>query len=161
MGLSRFPTVMNSAADAVLNVGEVLSYIKDSRGDLLFSSLEDLQSKLRVSKETTFRAFAEAEKQAEYAEDYMLKMGGPSTILEYKAKAYSVEQAAAAWNSRLQAFLVGLPNSCLISLITIDRDNISTKHIERPGFIPGEIAQPLRDSSELSDLLQAFKSVGA
>lgn len=95
MGLSRFPAVMDAAVEAVLTTTEALRYVRDARGDLLWSSLDAVQDGLRRAKLTTYATFDEAEKQPQAAEAHMASLGGPATIAAYKAKAIAVEMAAA------------------------------------------------------------------
>ena len=161
MALSRFPGVMQSAVDAVLNITEKIRFVKNSSGDLLWQSLDDIQDGLRRAKETTFATFIEAEKQPEWSEEYMAKVGGPVSIAEYKQLAVQVETAAYFWNLYLtNVFLPSLPQENLIGMVTNNYNGVSTRHIERPFFIPGSLASPLRQSKELADLLSAFESVG-
>jgi glutathione S-transferase len=161
MGLSRFPAVMDAAVEAVLQTAEAMRYVRDAQGDLLWSSLDDIQTGLRRAKVTTYATFAEAAKQPASAEAHMASLGGPPTIAAYQAKAAGVEQAAAAWNAWLAAYLVTLPPSALIAVVIHTNDGIETKHIERRAFIPGALAAPLRASAELAALIEAFEEVGA
>jgi hypothetical protein len=161
MALSRFPAAMDAAIEAVRQTGDALRYVRDAQGDLMWSSLDDIQTGLRRSKATTYATFAEAAKQPQAAEAHMASLGGPATIADYQAKAIVVEQAAAAWNSWLAAYLVTLPSSVLIGMVVYSTDGIETKHIERPAFIPASSAAPLRASAELAALIDAFEEVGA
>lgn len=161
MGLSRFPAVMDAAVEAVLQTAEAMRYVRDAQGDLMWSSLDDIQTGLRRAKLTTYATFAEAAKQPISAEAHMASLGGPASIADYQAKAVGVEMAAAAWNAWLAGYLVTLPPSALISVVIHAGDGIETKHIERPAFIPGDLAAPLRASAELAALIEAFEEVGA
>lgn len=161
MGLSRFPAVMDAAVAAVLQTAEAMRYVRDAQGDLMWSALDDIQTGLRRSKISTYATFAEAAKQPQAAEAHMASLGGPESIAEYQVKAAGVEQAAAAWNAWLAGYLVTLPPSALIGMVVYSTDDIETKHIERPAFIPGALAAPLRASAELAALITAFEEVGA
>ncbi|WP_395541526.1 hypothetical protein, partial [Neotabrizicola sp. sgz301269] len=155
MGLSRFPAVMDAAVAAVLQTAEAMRYVRDAQGDLMWSSLDDIQTGLRRAKQTTYATFAEAAKQPVAAEAHMASLGGPETIADYQVKAAGVEQAAAVWNAWLAGYLVTLPPSVLIGMVVYSTDGIETKHIERPAFIPGALAAPLRASAELAALIAA------
>ena len=161
MGLSRFPIVMDAAVVAVRETAEALRYVRDARGDLMWSSLDAIQDGLRRAKLTTAATFAEAAKQPAAAEAHMASIGGPKSIAAYHAKAVAVEMAAAAWNGWLTGYLATLPNSALISVVVMSYDGIETKHIERPAFIPGDLAEPLRAAGQLVALIEAFEAVGA
>lgn len=161
MGLSRFPAAMDAAIDAVRQTGDALRYVRDAQGDLMWSSLDDIQNGLRRAKVTTYATFAEAAKQPLAAEAHMTSLGGPETIADYQAKALVVEQAAAGWNAWLAGFLGSLPSSALISIVIHAHDGIETKHIEQPPFIAATLAAPLRASAELAALIAAFEAVGA
>lgn len=161
MALSRFPAVMDAAVAAVLQTAEAMRHVRDAQGDLMWSSLDDIQTGLRRSKATTYATFAEAAKQPQAAEAHMASLGGPATIADYQSKAMVVEQAATAWNAWLSGFLGSLPSSALISVVVYSTDGIETKHIERPSYIPGALAAPLRASAELAALIDAFEEVGA
>lgn len=159
--LSRFPNVMQSAVEAVLQTADALRHVKNSSGDLTWYALESIQNGLRQSKVTTYATFEEAAKQPANAEAYMAAMGGPQTLADYQEKAMKIEIAAAAWNSYLSRWLEGIPHEMLIGMITINANGISTRHIERPAFIGEVYAQQLRASPELGALVSAFEAVGA
>lgn len=159
--LSRFPSVMQSAVDAVISTAEALRYLKTTSGDLPWHVLDRVQDGLRTAKVTTYATFAEATRQPEAAEAYMASMGGPQTLADYQAKAAQIEVAAAAWNAYLAGWVATLPHEELIGVVIVNQGGVETKHVERPAFVPGDIAEPLRESQELADLLIAFESVGA
>lgn len=161
MGLSRFPTVMAGAADAVIATAAALRRVRDSAGDLPFRDLDAIQDGLRAAKVSTFAAFAEAAKQPAAAEAFMANMGGPPSLAAYRAAAGAIEVAAAGWNAFLAAWLSGLPRESLIAIVVRSYDGIETKHVERPAFVAAEVAAPLRASAQLAALVAAFESVGA
>lgn len=161
MALSRFPAMMDAAVEAVLQTAEAMRYVRDARGDLLWSSLDAVQDGLRRAKVTTYATFAEAAKQPAAAEAHMASLGGPATIAAYQAKAVAVEVAAAAWNAWLAGYLATLPTGSLIGMVTNGADGIETRHIEWAAFIPGDLAAPLRASAQLAALIAAFEAVGA
>lgn len=161
MALSRFPAVMDAAIYAVLQTAEAMRYVRDARGDLMWSSLDAVQDGLRRAKVTTYATFAEAAKQPAAAEAHMASLGGPATIAAYQAKAVAVETEAAAWNAWLAGYLATLPTGSLIGMVTNGADGIETRHIEWAAFIPGDLAAPLRASAQLAALITAFEAVGA
>lgn len=161
MGLSRFPAVMSDAVEAVLTTAEAMRYVRDARGDLLWSSLDDIQDGLRRAKLTTYATFAEAAKQPAAAEAHMASVGGPATIAAYQAKAMAVEVAAAGWNAWLAGYLATLPTGSLIGIVVDARDGVETERIEWAAFIAGDLAAPLRASAQLAALIGAFEAVGA
>lgn len=161
MGLSRFPSVMQTAVEAILQTADALRFVRDTQGDLPWVYLDAVQNGLRASKVGTYAVLAEAAKQPQSAEAYMASLGGPETLAEFQAKAVQVEIAAAAWNAFLAGFIETLPHSALIAIVVQSYDDIRTKHIEHPGYIPAAEAVAVRTSSTLTDLIAAFEAVGA
>lgn len=158
MALSRFPKVMADNVDAVLRAADAIRHVASSTGDLTFRNLDAVQSGLELAKLTFIEALTEGQKAPVAAQQFMASVNGPVSLAEYQAKAGAIEVAAAAWNAKLAATLASLPNADLIALVT--RPDSQTKHIERAAFIHAAVADPLRQSQELLDLLSAFESVG-
>lgn len=159
--LSRFPTVMQSAVEAVIKTADALRYVRNTSGDLTWRSIDAIQEGLRESKITTYATFAEAAKQPASSEAYMASMGGPQTLTDYQAKAAGIEIAAHNWNAFLRTWVASIPHEMLIGVVTASVNGIETKHIERPAFVGAEHAMSLRASPELQALIEAFEAVGA
>jgi hypothetical protein len=162
MPLSTFPTDMANAAQAVLAASEKFNAIHSQSGDLMWRLLEDAQNSLRQAKAAALKAMASGALQQTNAEAFMATLGGPVTLADFQAGLVQVELASTAWNDHLEnEFLPSLPNVDLIGMAVNNRDGIETRHYNRPAFIPGIRATPLRQSQQLSDLVAAFAAVGA
>lgn len=161
MALSQFPITMPAAVSAVLRVSAALRYLRDTSGDLTFHSLNEVQDGLREAKSTTFAALAEGGKSPEAAELFMAGLGGPATLAEYYTAAADIESKAAGWNGKVNAILLTLPVECVIGMVPVTQNGITTKHIEYKSFIPAQYSDELRSSPELAALIAAFEGVGA
>lgn len=159
MALSRFPLAISENANAVLDVARTIRQIRDGAGNLTFTDLDRLQTGLERAKVTFLTAMAEAAKSPAAAQAFMAGMNGPATLTEYQALAQDIEIAASAWNARLSAALASVPTGDLIRLVT--RSPSQTRHIERVTVLGADLADPLRQSAELTALLASFEAVGA
>lgn len=161
MALSKFPTAMTEAATAVIAVAAALRHVAASSGDLTFSDLSEVQDGLRRAKVATVAALTEGARGGRAAETFMQSLGGPATMTEFRASSLTIEAAAAAWNSALSAALADMTAAELVALITVSRAGIETRHVEFAQFVPARVADPLRQSQALADLIAAFSAVGA
>lgn len=157
MTLSRFPKAMADNVDAVLRTVDLIRHVANASGDLLFRDLDEIQQGLARSKTTFLQAMAEGQKAPASAEAYMVSVNGPATLADYQGHAEDIEAAAAAWNARLAQALAEIPGSDLIYMVRDDRTQ--TKVIERARFVPATIADPLRQSTEMTGLAAAFDAV--
>lgn len=157
MTLSRFPKAMADNVDAVLRTAELISHVANSSGDLMFRDLDEIQQGLARSKTTFLKAMAEGQKSPAGAKAYMVSVNGPATLADHQGHAGDIEAAAAAWNTRLAQALAAMTSSDLIYMIR--NDQTEAKFIERARFMPAAIADPLRQSTEMTALVAAFDAV--
>jgi len=158
MSLSRFPKAMAENVEAVIRTAAALRHVTSSSGDLLFQDIRAIQSGLEQSKLTFLAALQEGQKSATAAEAFMVSINGPSTLAAYQKGAGSIENAAASWNARLSQALSEMTSADLIKVVI--RPDTQTKHVEWAAFIPALVADPLRQSVDLADLIEAFAALG-
>ena len=161
MRLNQFPAAMNAAVPAVIAAGAALRYIRDTRGDLTWASIYEVQRALHNAKATCLAALAEAQKAPAEAEPYLAGLGGPQTIAAFGTGMAACEAAAQAWSQRLGGWISERPASDLRRVVRIDTGGVATAQIEDVPFVSEVAAAPLRTSSELSALIAAFEAVGA
>lgn len=161
MPLSRFPSVMPRAAEAVLSAAAALRYVRDSGGDLPWHALHRVQDGLAQAKAACLEALAEGQKQPASADAFMAAMGGPATLTDFAARMAEVEAAASAWNGTLSALLADLSAAEVVALIRRGEGMAATRHIEFVPYLTGARADALRQSQALAALIAAFEAVGA
>lgn len=163
MGLSRFPKAMSDAADAVLRAGEALRHVSTASGDLTFRDLDLIYEGLASSKIHALAALAEGSKPGAQAgaQEFMASMGGPATLTDFQSKLVTIETKAAAFHAEVAAAFAAMPPTDLIRVNSRSVGGVTVPFIERAAFIPAAYADPLRQSTELAELVAAFEAVGA
>lgn len=165
MTLSKFPVLMPKAMAAVIDAGEALRYLRDTRGDLRLADLDRVQDALRTAKTACVAAYSDATGATDpvrlAAEKMMADFGGPADMAAFAAGMQQIEVAAAAWNAHWAGWLNTLSAANFVAPITRTENGISTTHVARTFACDEAAAAPLRQSAELSALIDAFAAVGA
>lgn len=162
MALTRFPTLMNEAADAVLDVLTLARHIRDTSGDLPIRFVDQLRDALAGAKIKNVAAIAEGMKAAPAAEAYMVSIGGPASLALYGAALASVETAAAAWHTVSEAWYSSLPFSAFMAFVTdTPVPGVRVRRLVGTGVVDEATAAPLRAAPELAALIAALEEAGA
>lgn len=159
--LAIFPAALTECAASVLALAAALRHVAGARGDLVWSDVDAVQNGLRRAKIATIQALAEAAKRPADAEAYMRSMGGPESLAAFQAAAAEIEARAAQWNRRLAEALAGLTADEAVRMVTHDAGGITTRHVQHVHYLPARLAEPLRGSTELAELIAAIAAFGA
>jgi len=160
--LTDFPKAMSDNVEAVVRTGNALRYVRDSSGDLRFSDINKIQEGLRDSKVSVVAVLTEAQKSPVKAEEHMVSLNGPSSLVEYQTLVGVIEEKSAAWNDFLASFLsANFVADDLIGVQVINDNSITTRHIVRKDIIVSAKADLIRNSTELQELATSFEAVGA
>lgn len=160
MALSRFPKAMDDAANAVIQLTKAARYVRDSSGDLRLRDLDRIQEALRAAKLAATEVITEGQKSPANAEAFMASMGGPTSLQAFGAAMVDLETKASAWNDALAVWVGGLSAANFAEVATVSREGTDTRHILRVDMCDGLTATPLRESTELADLIAALEAVG-
>lgn len=162
MALSRFPSMMAAAADAVITVLDLARHIRDTRGDLQLRYVDQLRDALAAAKIQNLAAISEGMKTPDGAEAYMVSIGGPATLAQYHAALLTVEASAAAWHAVSEAWYRALPFSAFMAFETHEpQPGVRVRRLVGTGVVDEATAAPLRAAPELAALVAALESAGA
>lgn len=156
MAFSTYMQALPAVALAVADVAAQLRLIQSSSGDLTILQIAQAQSGLERAKLAAVSLIEEGAKAPAATEAMMAEMGGPSTLAEFGAGMVAIEAAAATWNAALDDALQASPGWSLVT-----RPQTDTRHPEPAQFVPAAIAEPLRQTQALADLIAAFDAAGA
>lgn len=156
--LSRYEKEMKRAMEATMDVADLLRDFRDSTGDLPLQRIERIEQALSKAKESTVSALKEGQKRPDESEAFMRAEGGPDTLTALEDGLKVVEISAAAWNAAVDAMY---PNLVWSDLIERTTTAVGTKVTNHKMLIPSALADTLRQSTALQDLIAAFEAVGA
>lgn len=158
--LSRFPSVMPLAVEAVIGVTAALKHVRDTTGDLRFRDIQNVQRGLHSAKKYSIGALQEGAKAPAAAQAFMAGLGGPATLADFQAKVMDIEAKAASWNALLVAFIDGLPASAFAVVAPLTVDGVESHQFQQTEFAKEAEAETLRKSAALQALIEAFEAVG-
>ena len=157
LNLTTFPDDMSTAIRNVRAVRASLIAIRDQSGDLPISQLEStasLMRKLSVSIAAVVEEIESNPTKTADMEAYMQQFAGFESIQALYLSVSGVQTAAAAWNDAQNVTLQSLQQTHFMGVV--DRDGVSTRHPMSITFIPAAVADPLRASDELANLIASF-----
>ena len=149
---------MPLAIEACIDVANLLRAFRDSTGDMSLADVQRIENGLTRAKDFCIRALAEGKKQPAGAEAVMKGAGGPDTLTALETGLGGVEVSAAGWNVAVDAMYPNLKWNDLIERTTTA---VGTKVTNHKMLIPSVLADTLRQSTALQDLIAAFEAVGA